>query len=941
MSVPSCQYNSSETGLQNGTAGSNTCDTSACTYADCIGIAQFNATSENTVNFVQWSVGILKTNQNDPVQNLAFIHINDQATFKWTMANWPGPSAISHALNPGQNGEQFNSFFTNRIAQGGFGVWRFINWMYTSGALPNVCSMWFERKPTSYAFYSGNEMRASLFVGTATYTDTTIASFTGTLSGTSLTVSSITGTIAIGQSIFWSGGPTGSGVPFITAGSGSSWTVKNPTGTSVGPVAMTTNSNDYALASLPGTYSFPGYTPGGAPVRNQVVIVYWPNTATSGNITFDLDGYGVQPVYDQGGSSLTNSGYNQQQTSYFPTASKYGALIYDPDLNGGNGGWMSFSGGSYTGNYYGLNCGVPPEIDLQLAVEIGAHPWFDAFTFSLVPPTDYVPSLATYVKANQPSWMIPRFSINEPFNNSGYGNNKAQIYWSVANDYQDWFGMAASLMCQNLYSVYGAKDGSKYECMTEPQSSQGNSVSNQNALQTANNFVTNCTGTCASAATGFSQDPAYKWLTAIAINNYWSPRESGTAQELTDAYNYSIGSSGQQATILASYVGTGNEPQPQGAPFGIYIYNEYYTNFDPWSIYCTGTNVGNAPAGCNIKNMYMYEGGYSTALSSINETIAVTGATAANPAVLSIGATKTITAATAAASAVLTIGSTNGLVIGSTVGIESASGGTWSSVDDNSYTVTAINSTGTTITINLNSSGLGTFSSGTLSYNGAVVGMPVTISGVVGITGLNSPAADTVTGSSGGNTITTTSNTFVAGQAVIFSASFGSIVKNTTYCVLSGVTSTAVQVVTTANCGGSGSALTGITGGSGTAQEAWFVSAVTPSKASLSSTASLSGSYSSGGTLNYYGSLAYLDALQLASYAAPEVGTLTLTNYANILAAGGKFPSMYYFTGFATYTWQVLAPDIYAGGTQASPGAGPPQLQAIGQFNGKTTCPSC
>jgi len=74
---------------------------------------------------------------------------------------------------------------------------------------------------------------------------------------------------------------------------------------------------------------------------------------------------------------------------------------------------------------------------------------------------------------------------------------------------------------------------------------------------------------------------------------------------------------------------------------------------------------------------------------------------------------KTVTAATNASSAVLTVGSSHGIANGSSVILSGFAGGTWSTVNGNRYAVTA--SGATTITINLNSTGLGTYtgSSGT------------------------------------------------------------------------------------------------------------------------------------------------------------------------------------------------------------------------------------
>lgn len=85
------------------------------------------------------------------------------------------------------------------------------------------------------------------------------AAFTGVISGTGLTVSAVTGTIAIGQIV------KGAGVTadtFITAGSGTSWTVNNSQ--TVGSEAMTTVQPGVTYDSLSGAFVVASNTTGGS-----------------------------------------------------------------------------------------------------------------------------------------------------------------------------------------------------------------------------------------------------------------------------------------------------------------------------------------------------------------------------------------------------------------------------------------------------------------------------------------------------------------------------------------------------------------------------------------------------------------------------------------------------------------------------------------------------
>ena len=394
-----------------------------------------------------------------------------------------------------------------------------------------------------------------------------------------------------------------------------------------------------------------------------------------------------------------------------------------------------------------------------------------------------MPSLAAYVKANAPSWMIPRFTAgNEPFNNQGYANTKANLYWGATGDWPNWFGMAASLLCQNLYSVWGAKDGSKYECMVEPQTAVGASAATTLIMSTK--YVAS-----GPAQAGYAQDPAYKWLTAIAPNNYWVPPAnvgSGTVQIAAGIVqwgwcyvNQGAGCASTSA-ILKSFIDT----SLSAGNYGIVTYNTYFQSFA--TLLKTGSNpcAGN-PSGCNILNMYAYEGGYADNFQSADYSNAV--ASASN-----------------ASSAVLTTATANGCFVGMTVALSGVTGGTWSPTYSG-LTVTAVGTN--TCTVNLDSTSLGTLTAGTLTYTG---------------------------------------------------------------------------------------------------------------------------------------SQTYVNTMLGDSYAAPEVGTLTLTQYANFIAAGGKWPSMYILSGGAHTgtSWNVWAPDIY-GATHSASDPGTPQWQAIQQFNGTGTCGSC
>lgn len=84
---------------------------------------------------------------------------------------------------------------------------------------------------------------------------------------------------------------------------------------------------------------------------------------------------------------------------------------------------------------------------------------------------------------------------------------------------------------------------------------------------------------------------------------------------------------------------------------------------------------------------------------------------------IAVGGTykQTITAATDANPAVVTVGDVSDYAIGDIVTFEGLAGGTWATKDGLSFSITAIDSVAKTLTLDLDASGLGTWTGGTLT----------------------------------------------------------------------------------------------------------------------------------------------------------------------------------------------------------------------------------
>lgn len=99
----------------------------------------------SAANSYRINLGISGKGASDYIRSLAFVHVDDEAAF--------------------DAGEVFNPIFKTKLAEGGFGVIRFLDWLDTN--LTNA-SKWEHRKPINYAFYAGYEWRSALYAGTTT-----------------------------------------------------------------------------------------------------------------------------------------------------------------------------------------------------------------------------------------------------------------------------------------------------------------------------------------------------------------------------------------------------------------------------------------------------------------------------------------------------------------------------------------------------------------------------------------------------------------------------------------------------------------------------------------------------------------------------------------------------------------------------------------------------
>jgi hypothetical protein len=286
-----------------------------------------------------------------------------------------------------------------------------------------------------------------------------------------------------------------------------------------------------------------GVPASGAPTDKLTVIANLNHAGSTTANALNLNGTGaVTFVTGQGAATVVSSGWS--------------TLIYDAALNA----WMVFAGTS------GIDDGCPPEVMAELAYEIGAHPYFVTPPYAFAPLTDYMSSLASYIKttyqdSGKASWMVPRFegpneSWNTVTNIANYSAAVATKWWNSADGGAGggdnyWYGYGLSLMGQGLLSVWGSPG--KYQVLCGVQSS-----SYKSGTQFSNPRLNCVRATGFLAATFAGGGSANITITgnALAANAPVQFNGASIPSGLTANATYYVKTTGTTITISASPGGT-------------------------------------------------------------------------------------------------------------------------------------------------------------------------------------------------------------------------------------------------------------------------------------------------------------------------------------------------------------------------------------------------
>lgn len=470
-------------------------------------------------------------------------------------------------------GQYFTPQYKAAIAQGKFGVWRFMDWIQVNSGMQ---SSWATRKPLGFINWTNEEWRAAWFGGLTTnsgndYALTTVGGYSwpGYAGGSTpvdkqtmhiqfnadatLVQNGTDSTLVVSSlspiTFTWPSNPIVNGDILSISGGAVGGTQIAGTGQGINYYAVNVSGNTFQVSLTPGGTAL---TSGSAGTYNAVTRM--PTLALAGGTKYPIRKLGGNPcVFTSTLPVATSNG----------TIITYGTMVFDNDLKS----WLKWRGDS-TGPGGFNNC-VPPEVCFQLCKELGMHPMWSVPGFALDPPTDYATSLATYNKNNNPGWMIPRYEAgNEVWNFltdiTPYCDNKGFAHWGTSLN--DEYGLWTSVVGQAVAAVHGAgnlgitydvccgvqTDGGLFPFGSNPGLSPAGNLGVSPRL-TAYSFV----GTVSPTFSGYTNTAAYTWTSAILVANYTSPAQRGTKAELQNAFNYyntNVGNPTAQLANLNNYV---------------------------------------------------------------------------------------------------------------------------------------------------------------------------------------------------------------------------------------------------------------------------------------------------------------------------------------------------------------------------------------------------
>lgn len=769
-------------------------------------------------------------------------------------------------------GQVFGVDFLAKMRQAKPGCIRSLGWIGSSSNGTNDCSiaLWAQRKPRNYYSYRAAQFFPSAYQGTATQSGNSF-----TLSGVSLTDK------MLGH--FFAGG---SAANPLNLSSGCAISNSSVTGLAA---AITITSHATVIGDI---YTF-GNTGGAVPspfIAGNIYYVQNVVDANNINLSATLGGSAISTT--AAGTSVAvglwmSLSVDGGATRYLMTGQLF------PASNQSNPGFSLSSIGKVAANTVctyifdqttqtfnltvdgsanpsntGFFNGTPVETFIDFCAAIGAHPWVimpwltmeSAASINSV--TDFASNCLSYIRSSY-SYMVP---VIEPPNETWNGGSIPfrSTFYTVAVAWNRW-----AITADSTNQVYGMWASKLAQATASFYSADYSKFFSLCSFQTSPPIGGGTGGQnnrllspqYVSSNGGNAAFAAYNQCNAACVDNYVAPAELYSCQELIDGFGWTV-------TNAAN-------PGAQSAIAEAYVAT--LSGSSPSSaqtisyrVTCYNNLIGyiQTLTGTKITTIVGYEGGYSpdyfasASGNSIAWKTVITSATQANPCVLTLAA----------------VSSNPKLSVGS----------------------------------------------GVLTGNPAVIGMSISPSGSLGMTGLNLADSITATFSASSANIIVSSGTFSVGNAVCFNnwtaninagAMPGALVQGQPYYVVSSVGSV-IQVSATKG----GSAITITTAPLGTVQiqQCYVVLAVSGNQVTIDFDASAQPAYTgSSGSVNYTFSGSLSNNLRWAGKFTNQAGVQTTAFMAAWNALSGLTPK--YFSNFVYFgtgtVWPVLDPSIYTPNT--------------------------
>jgi hypothetical protein len=889
------------------------------------------------------------------IYNVALVHANDEALYN---------TYVALGMPWGGFGTQFVSLLRQSTA-----VIRYMDW---DNANASNRTVWANRQPVNYITYGGDQFQSALNAGSTTNVgdDYTIACpttcpggaanlpadkqtmhlfFNANATATPNTVT-ICGNTVTTITACGSGGPFTATSAIVVNWPSHGLSVNAPVGFANSGLTLPKpmfGAGVYFVQNVIDTNDFTISTTSGG----TALLATTTTTSTQSAIresTLNLNGAGAIRLRDNSGNPLVEG---DSVCTFFNCGSSviaWNTLVYDASFNV----WTVWG----VRQRAGLTAGVPPEVELALAAQVGAHPYFAANALTIDPMSDWVPSLAAYLKANKPAWMVPRQeTTDETWNNllvqTQWAFNRTMYHWQSYgtgfSDVDDWVGLIGSTIGQAFNNVFGGEpDGTKYQSLIgawtsdfagSPPFPDNPRLASTLYLNTPSSIIASVSGTTLNVTSLATVNGTF--IPILTLSRISGASITGSPTIVSQL----SGSSGNTGTYkLSVSQGTvGSEAMTSTPAGGVGLPQSGYSQ----------TAASNWTNRLVIAN-YWFNSSYATATEILQATQYMTAA--GNPATQTSIATSTFAANSLAS---LAFSYSNAQIwsaqsqfvnnAGQTLTLSGYEGGFSPDYDTgNNATIVSLNApiTGAT-TATQGVFTLGQDSKG--NFYGAVTGQLFSVSGVSasGWTGLNGNTY-MVQSVSGTGPYSVTLNVNTSGFGSNCSTGCGTATYATPVPTISNITVTGTQAVVTL------SSTTGLypgymvnivcTCGFSPNFNGWFtIQSVNSGASQITIPTTAAGTYTSGGTTTYVPMWAIVNVLRYAGKLAPNQQSLYLLNLANFKSFGGDFPSEFQFGGLgqssgvpqnipSTNVWSICE-DIYKQcgfGAQDSP-----QFDAMRYFN--------